>query len=81
MSVLVLPAGRDGAGAPRFTPVVIDGELTVWDAELQRHVIHEACWDEEAACLVANHLTEHHNYVSVWNWSQPWASTAEDGVA
>jgi len=76
MSVLVpaQPAapGPDDAGAgERFTALQVDGEWTVWDAELELRVVHQARWDAEAAGDVAGMLRRHPGYVHLFEWSIP----------
>ena len=70
MSVVAVPAKHDAAVGVRFAPLVVNGVLTVWDAELGRYVVHQATWDAEAARDVAESLAEHPNYVRVWTWSE-----------
>ena len=68
MSVLALRFDDDAAES-RFTPLQIDGEWTVWDAALQRYVVHEATWDAQAAHDVAETLVGHPGYAHIWTWS------------
>lgn len=70
MSVLVVPRTHDATVGARFAPVVVDGVLTVWDAEHACYVVHQATWDADAAWDVAESLTSHPNYVSLWTWSE-----------
>jgi hypothetical protein len=66
--------GSEHVEAPdRFSVTRIDDEWTVWDAELRRHLVHEKVWDETTAGEVRDSLRESPNYVSVWDWSAPWA--------
>ena len=75
MSVLVAPRTHDGTVGARFAPLVVDGVLTVGDAELACYVVHQATWNAEAARDVAESLTSHPNYINLWTWSK--LSTAE----
>jgi hypothetical protein len=60
--------------AGRFTGLRVDSELTVWDAELRRHIVHKAPWDAEAVRDVVESLSAHPGYLHLWNWS------AEEGA-
>jgi hypothetical protein len=71
VSVLVLPVDHGNVDDFRFVPTELDGEWTVWDAELQRYVIHEAVWDDQAAHDVAASLVTDPAYVVIWTWSDP----------
>jgi hypothetical protein len=60
----------------RFAALQSDGVWTVWDAECELAVVHEAVWDESAARHVAESLNDRPGYVHLWTWS---ATLAEVG--
>jgi hypothetical protein len=77
LSLPALRLDRDlAATCVRFTTLRSDGVWTVWDADRELAVVHEAVWDESAARDVAESLNHHPGYAHLWTWS---ANLAEVG--
>jgi hypothetical protein len=70
-----VPSVEHGAAiaAGRFSELKVDGELTVWDAELRRHIVHQAPWDAEAVRDVVESLSARPGYLHLWDWSDDQA--------
>ena len=71
MAVALADPNDDMQPAPRFEPIVDDGEPTVRDNQTGKVLCHEALWTEAKADEVARDLTEYPGPAYLLTWEEP----------